>query len=228
MKKQRILLFAFAFLFSLSGSAQQANPFLNDVNGQPLFLKTSYNAEGSPYFQDDYLPATLFLASGKRYDNVAVKINLSEKLVQFRNSKGEETITVDPVSKVVFPAVIQEDGSRQQVTIIGIPGPINGKESDLFVVLDSGTVSLLKKVTITYKDIKPFNQASITRIFQSSNILYLLPVGKEMERVEKKKEFFTSRLSAKSGLVEQYLKDKHPNFRNELDLAALLHFYNKN
>src|SRR5688572_26176775 len=80
----------------------QAQQFLSDVAGRPVYIKVDYFVEGTPYHPDEYYLATLFLKSGKAYTNVPVKFNLMENLVIYKSPGGEELVAESPIDRVEF------------------------------------------------------------------------------------------------------------------------------
>src|SRR5690349_16709815 len=91
-----MLVFSFAHIIanaqSLSRIADQSNPFLSDGNGRPLYMQTTNNSEGSPYFTETYKKATIYLEDGRIAKDVRVKFDLLNNQIQYLNEKGAEMI----------------------------------------------------------------------------------------------------------------------------------------
>lgn len=61
--------------------------------------------EGSPYFSDEFLPATIYLRSGTFIAGIQVKINLENMEVFYRDKSGTEMVIIQPLSKlVIYPS----------------------------------------------------------------------------------------------------------------------------
>ena len=60
------------------GNAQQ---FMEDVLGRPVYQRVEYNVQGSPLYPDQYYKADIFLKSGRVYGDVPVRFNLEQNLV---------------------------------------------------------------------------------------------------------------------------------------------------
>src|SRR5258708_10644891 len=91
-----------AVCLSLSGSlcAQAPFSFMEDGNGRPLFIQSNYIAEGSPYFNDEYIMAQVTALNGAICRNVQIKINLLDHIIQYLGHVGKEMITETPVKEV--------------------------------------------------------------------------------------------------------------------------------
>jgi len=92
----------FLLLFKVGFAQKDVELFKNDAKGRPLYLTVNFATEGSPYFAEDYQPAQLTIMGGAVYNNVKVKLNLLDHLVQYLQPDGREMITEMPVQKIKF------------------------------------------------------------------------------------------------------------------------------
>src|SRR5689334_4962364 len=85
-----------------TGNYNNANELLTDVTGKPIYLKTEYNIEGTPFFPAEYTRATLITSMGKRYNGIKVKFNLMDNLLIMLMDDGKELVTVTPMYRVIY------------------------------------------------------------------------------------------------------------------------------
>lgn len=218
----RALLFLIPAAFFCQLAVAQANPFMKDVNGRPLYLRITYVAEGSPYLEDAYRAADITTSGNKTYSNIMTKVNLMENTVQFLSSDGVEMIATMPVKRIRFygtPAT--ESGNL----VLESDGAINDAGARIYRVLDSGRISLLKHLKVVFRDDRRYNEATVTRVFTQTPVLYAYRDGKEA-RVEKNREFLLQLFADKAKEVDRFISEKDVNLKSEKDLVQIFHFYN--
>ncbi len=201
-------------LFSLSARAQ--NPFLDDANGRPQYLTTSYHSEGSPYFHDEYNTAEITSLAGKVYRDVKVKVNLTTNEILYRTGDGKEMVAILPIKRIKFAAWTLESFGQ----------PINSPNTLVYQVLDSGKCTLLKQVKITYRDDKPFNQASVTRIFKRDESFHVLIVGGMVQKLNPGKDDMLDLLKDKQAQVRTFIESNKLKCRQEEDYRKVIAYYN--
>lgn len=199
-----------------------SNPFLSDVNGRPLYLPTNYNAEGSPYFLDDYRPARIVLADGSVYSDIRVKFNLVERLVQYLDKNGKEMVTDKPVRQLTL--LNPEEGKEY---VLESDGPaLNSNNAVVYQLLDSGAVRLLKKITVTSRDEKPYSSASITRVYDRKEILYYQNSGEHPAKLERNKSFVSGLFKTRQAEIIAFAESNQINFKDEQDLKRIFQLAN--
>lgn len=151
-----------------------SNPFLNDANGRPLYLLSNYIIEGSPYFLDEYRLAQLVAVKETVYNNVKVKINMVERVIQYLGADGKEMITAIPVRKLVFA---DSAGGRNAVVLESFSSALNVPGAAVYQVLDSGSIQLLKKIIINSRDEKKYGNAGTTRVYERKETYYSMAGG---------------------------------------------------
>src|ERR1051325_8435211 len=159
---------AIAFLFHLfftssmeaqsgskfTGNYSNAQQFMEDVLGRPIYLKVDYNVEGSPFFPDEYLRANVYLRYGKIYTGVFVKFNLQENLLLYKQADGTELSAVTPIKQVIFTDTADNWILYNAIFENGFPAIDNHNENTFYQVLDSGKIKLLKYHTVKFTDKK--------------------------------------------------------------------------
>ena len=205
---------------------QSLELFKSDAYGRPLYLTTSFPAEGSPYFSNDYHLAWITAVNGNVYDGIKVKINLQDHLIQYIASDGKEMITDMPVKKIVFRDFPDENGSTGDVLLESFSGALNSPGTAVYEVLDTGKISLLKKITVTYRDDKKYNEASTTRIFERKEVYCSLDTGGQIKKLEKGRAAMLELFNDKKDKVASFIDQHNLNCRTEASFKNIFRYYN--
>ena len=220
----------YALLFSLiySGSgAQSANPFMKDAHGRPLYLRTTYVAEGSPYFYDDYCFAEITLTNGKVYPDVKVKIDLANKSILYMTESGVEMIASTPIRQVKLMSFISDETDYGEAILRGFNSPLNAADGNIYQVLEDGKTKLLKEVIVTYSDTKKYGEANITRVFTKKEIFFaVFENKKELRKVDKNKSSLISMFETKQTEIRNYIENQKLKCKSEQDLIKVFNYYN--
>lgn len=208
--------------------AQSANPFMNDANGRPLFLRSNYLANGSPYLYDEYCLADVTLTNGKVYPDVKVKINLQEKQVLFYADNGVELIVTTPVKKIRFYNIVLNGSAFPERTFQGHLSPMNAADGNIYEVLsEDSSATLLKQTTVSYTDSKGYSDASITRSFKKSeNYFVAFPLqGNGLHKVEKNKTAVAALFGDKNKAISSFIEQRKLKCKSEQDLIEICKYY---
>ena len=209
----------FLLLLHAAFAQQDLELFKNDARGRPLYLTANFATEGSPYFNEDYQPAQLTIMGGAVYNNVRVKVNLLDHLVQYLQSDGREMITEMPVQKIKFL-------NSGNIILQCFGGALNTPGADIYEVLDTGHIQLLKKISVVFRDSKNYNEASTTRIFERKESYYSLTGSGELKKLEKGRVAMLELFRLKKDAVASFIDQGHLNCKSEADYKALFSFYN--
>ena len=206
--------------------AQNQNPFMKDANGMPLYWGSTYRAEGSPYFHNEYNWAEITTANGTVYTDVRVKFNLVERKVQYMADDGTEMLATTEIRSIRFPVLIGEDGSKNSVTLISKTGIINNEDAMIYQVLDSGKISLLRKVDITFRDEKKYSEAVITRHFERKETEFLLLPNGEYKKLEKSRSFISGVMVDKLKEIDSFISSNNLKCKSTKDFQQIVNYYN--
>jgi hypothetical protein len=200
------------------------NAFWNDANGRPLKLNTGFRTEGSPFLYDDYRIADIHAANGQQYKGIKVKLNLAENSILYLSDKNEEMIAEIPIKKIVFNGI----GNSKPVTLISTRPVLNEKGAPVFEVLVDGTAKLLKKLTISYTDTRPYNEASVVRTYIQNNTLYAQTpnAGFQLQKIAKRKTDLLDLFSDKLKQIQSYMESNKLSCRNEKEIILVFEHYN--
>lgn len=201
----------------------QANPFMKDVNGRPLYLRISYVSEGSPYFEDAYRAADITTTGNKTYYGIMTKVNIMENIVQFLSPDGVEMVATLPIKKIRFHASAGDGATGNAV--LESNAALNEPGTRVFQVLDSGKISLLKHLKVGFRDDRRYNEATVTRVFIHTPLFFASSNGREI-RLEKSREFLLQLFADRAKEVDRFISEKALKCKSENDLLQVFHFYN--
>ncbi|MEO5683432.1 MAG: hypothetical protein ABIQ88_12365 [Chitinophagaceae bacterium] len=211
--------------FSSAFCQQDLALFRNDAYGRPLYLLPNFKSEGSPNYSDDYHIAAVTLENGKVYNNLSIKLNLVTHTVQYLED-GKEMVTTAPVKKIMFINLPDEDGFRRNVQLETFTSALNAPDAAVFEVLDTGKIKLVKKITITYRDDRKYNEAATTRIFERKEIYYSVDESAQPKRIEKGKSALLTIFPDNRDKVASFIDQQKLSCRTEADFKRIFSFYN--
>jgi hypothetical protein len=214
--------------FNCETSAQSdtgANPFINDSNGRPLYLKSNYNMEGSPFLFEDYLPASLLSADGKYYSNIMVKVNLVDKEIYYRLPDGKEMVSTTPVRQITFYAPSTYP-SLDSIVLSGLNSAVNAKGTVIYIICVEGKLKLLKKIGIDYKDSQEYGNTNTTRVFTRKESFEYIKGNNPVKRLPKGQDAITELMNDRNKEVSQFITTQQLDFKKEADIIRLFQFYN--
>lgn len=209
-----------------TGAANSSNELLTDVLGRPVYLKVTYNMEGSPFYPTEYTKADIYIKSGKVYPSIATRFNMEENTLLLKLDDGNELVVTTPVPRIVF----RDTGLNGQMLGVvfenGFPAADKQTTSTYYQVVDSGKIKLLRYYSVTYLDKKEYGQASITRIYDMKETWYMFLPDKTMHKLEKGKEAFLALIPDRKEDVRQYIDQKGYKCKKEEEWKDVLRYYN--
>lgn len=209
-------------------NASGGNTFANDINGRPMYLKTEYIADGSPYLYEDYCMAEVTTMNGKVYSNVKTKINLQEKLLLYVLDNGTEMIMTSPVKRIRFYNYVSNGIAYPERTFRGHLTALNAEGAAIYEVLaEDSAATLLKQITVTYNDSKGYGEASITRTFKKAEHYFaaIPSQNKELRKVEKNKAALIALFGSKAASISTFIEQKKLKCKSDGDLTEVFHYY---
>ena len=204
-----------------------ANPFINDSNGRPLYMKSNYNTEGSPFLFEDYLPASLISLDGKYYSNIMVKVNLVDREIYYRLPDGKEMVSTTPVKQITFNIAPSAYPRLDSTIITGINSAVNVKGAAIGMVCSDGKLKLVRKIIITYKDVQEYGNTNITRTFTRKEYFEYIRGDHSGEKLPKSPDAIVMLMNDRKQDIQQLLILEKLDLRNDNDIIRLFQFYNK-
>lgn len=141
---------------------------VTDGNGKSVNMGIDMENYGSPFYDNDFLPADITLTSGQRYENVQVKINLLSNEVIFKADDGKELAILPSIESVL----VKKNGT----TILFEFGyPIFEKQNakTIYQVLSKGEVNVLKYYFVQVTEAKPYSSATMLRTIEKFPKLFI-------------------------------------------------------
>ncbi len=233
MKKSSILMLIF-FAFGATACAQSAGNMysdgnlgrlvaISDINGQP-FVNKFPDVSGSP-FVTGFKPSNILLYGGKGFANVLSRINFYDQTVSFIAANGAEVVTSPGYIRELNYTDTSIMGPVKHVYRTSFPPADSLTTTQFYEVLADGRCTLLKAIVKTISETRNALTASVSRDFETIETLYLYQNG-TMTRVKKDKDFFLPKMADKKEEMATFLKSHKINFRDPLQLAELLKYYN--
>jgi len=204
--------------------SQDVALFQNNAYGRPLYLTSNRAIEGSPYFSDDYQLAQVTAMNGTVYNNIKIKLNIAENIVQYQTTDGKEMIAGMPLKRILFGNSDKVDPAN--TVLESIEGPINKEGAVIYQVLDSGKISLLKKIAISYRDDQKYGEATVTRIYDRKEFYYFQKQNEKEQKLEKGKAAVLALFEDKKDKILAFVDHYHLDFKTEASYQSIFNFYN--
>lgn len=208
------------YFTSVGQGKLSSDRFLTRITNNQLLEGTKkYDAEGSPYLQDDFIMGEIFANDGKA-PRIMLRYNIYEDHMEFQ--QGETFYALKPEKSV--------DKVRLGVQVFVVEEyPYKGKSKVGYLQrLDSGKVILLAKKGI---DLSEAQQPSAMKYtitpakFSRTADIYYYRIGNEIMKVESVKKIIAS-LPDHQEEVSKFVKENSVSVKDEGELTKLFKFYN--
>lgn len=196
------------------------------VGGEP-FVNAKFVSlvEGTPYFKNDWMRASVIMPLGKEYKDVEVKLNLFDQQLHYKGEKDAELVATTPIKSVII--YDPSNGSKYQFvhsSFILVTTDQPAKRG-WFQLLDSGKASLYKTFTKEISENRPYGSATVEQKMRTTET-YLVYYNNAFLEIKKIKEA-PKVLANKEKELEEYLSKKDDK-KTSLDerMRALINYYN--
>ena len=213
-------------LFFLQCLWAQDNPFMNDANGRPLYRQTNYRVEGTPYYHDGYTIAEITSLYGKVYPPVNVKFNIQTNEVLYMADDGTEMVATMPIRRIRLIGFMSPEGARDRILESFSEQPLNATNAPVYEKIDTGRITVLKQIKITYIDNKEFNQSTVVRNFKRKETWHLLSANGVVKNFETGKEAMLATLTDKPKEITAYIDKEKLKCRSVEDCRKVIRYYN--
>ncbi len=231
-KPSIVSLLIFSAVFSVNSLKAQRSTsmpneiYLSDVAAKPIYLKTEYEIQGSPFFPEEYIKTSLLLKSGRMFSGINSRMILYDNSLVVLTDDGIEQRLTGSISRVIYDLVITDNKPRKVIFQKGFPAIDKHDSTTYYEVLDSGKLMLLKHYKVTYSDKRGYGEASYTRVFEKKITYYILQSGNIIRQLGKGEEEFLSILPGKKVELEKYIDDKNIKCKKEEEWIELVSYYN--
>jgi hypothetical protein len=200
---------------------------LEDLNGHSLLKKYDPDITGSPFINDDWVPAKITLVKGKEIGSLPVKLNIESNELYFLDSTGKEMIAMEGLVKKVDCISYYSKDSIRYVFKSGYPGIDKQNENYYYQVFTEGKIELLAKRFKYIRTTKDEISGEISKDFvEGSVVLYVYAYG-IMQVFHPTKNFIASLWEEdKEQTINKFIETNKINFRKTTDLIRVFNYYN--
>jgi hypothetical protein len=205
-----------------SGNVSVPN-ILYAISGQ-AYVNTKFVSlvEGSPFFNEEWMTATLISNDGKEYKNVSAKLDLIDGDVHYMKD-GSEFLATTPLKEVILTDTNGEN--YRFIHSSAMPKTTNPLATGWYLWLHTGSVSLYKAFAKTLSEIKPYNSATTEQRISTTE-KYLILYNNVFLEVKKLKDAPVV-LANKKTELEEFLKNKDDKKATIDDrFTAFIEYYN--
>jgi hypothetical protein len=194
-----------------------------DGNGKMVNLGTDMENYGSPFFDPEFLPANIVLASGQRYEKVLIKINLLTNEVIYKTPEGKELAVLPAIKNV-------ELNKNGQLLFFEYGFPVFDKQNHktIYQVLAKGEVSLLKYFFIQVTEAKPYSSATMLRTIEHFPKLFLYDQSMSLKKAPKSNEELLSIYKEDAARLQSILQKDNLKIKKEEDFIKCITRFNEN
>jgi hypothetical protein len=219
MKK---ILLSFFVLTCFSASAQPQT-YRDRLTGLVHIINPNLDIEGTPFLNDDWVPATIKTTLDKYFYGISVKFNIHQnKFLYISND------TIYEFATDIASFELQTDKSDTTKKVLykkGFSYPNRLNSTDYVQVLAEGKISFIKQFTKTIQEYQEYSKPTTLKKFVDNTAYYFVANGVTSTNKPSKK-VLEELTNDKWEQVNTYLKSNNLNPKNEKDFAALLKYYN--
>jgi hypothetical protein len=177
---------------------------------------------GTPYFVNEWLPATIILFDGKQFDNVMTKIDLMDHSFIYKENGVEYT-----AESRVREVILKDSVNKKKYHFIHdatFPNPVQKGDNGWYLLLVGGNVSAYKYITKKVEESRQYSSAIIDRNIENSEKYFishkniLIPV--------KKLRDITDILRDRQDELNTYIRKQGLNRVSNDSLEKLISYYN--
>ena len=208
--------------FSLKDIGQSVL-MVTDGNGKMVNMGVDMENYGTPFFDTEFLPASIVLVSGQRYENVLVKINLLSNEVIYKTPEGKELAVLPPIKQVE----LNKNGNLLFFEY-GFPVYEKQNQKTIYQVLAKGKVSLLKYFFVQVTEAKPYSSATMLRTIEQFPRLFLYDQSMSLKKAPKSNEDLLSLYKADATKLQSILQKNNLKIKKEEDFIKCIATLNEN
>jgi hypothetical protein len=193
---------------------------LQALNGAPLTPDKVLELQGSYFFNDEFLPATLVDASGKEYKDKKIKFNLKSNIIYYTDWDGKLMQATSDIRKVII-------SEPDKTTVFENLFPsIDGLDAGTYYkVIISGSAKLLLSTQFSEVEYKEFNSAVTTKRVDKVYQLYGAANG-SIKKLTKGEAEILELLKDKSSELAAFIKQNSLKCRKQSDYETVFNYYN--
>ncbi len=204
-------------------NANSANSFLYNLkNGQLLdvFNPDIYaGVEGSPYFSNIWLNASIELENNMKFDSVLIKLNLYENKILFKDDDGRERMVAIKAKKIEI-----KDKSSQWNNVVFVSGYGEDKDAFFQALTEEGKkIRLFKRLNVIITETKVFNGPNQKK-FELKEWFHIFSNGKPYQESKNCSSLWAA--FGNDDKVKTFVATNDIRCNKEKDLKKLVDYYN--
>lgn len=172
----QVMVFAQTTNTSNEESEKNMNVLLVTPNSSP-FLPAMYSSitNGSAFYKDEFLPATIYLGGNRTAKSAFVRLDLVDNSIHYLNDKKEEFIVTQPVEKLIF----ENPDNAKEVFVAGNSLPTDNAtyKNKWFLVMQQNDLTVYKLCTKKIFEYKPFNSGSLEKTIETFEKYFIIKDG---------------------------------------------------
>ena len=208
--------------FSLKDIGQSVL-MVTDGNGKMVNMGVDMENYGTPFFDTEFLPASIVLVSGQRYENVLVKINLLSNEVIYKTPEGKELAVLPPIKQVEL-----NKNGKLLFFEYGFPVYEKQNQKTIYQVLAKGKISLIKYFFVQVTEAKPYSSATMLRTIEQFPKLFLYDQSLSLKKAPKSNEDLLSLYKDDATKIQGILQKNNLKIKKEEDFVKCISTLNEN
>lgn len=208
--------------FSLKDIGQSVL-MVTDGNGKMVNMGVDMENYGTPFFDTEFLPASIVLVSGQRYENVLVKINLLSNEVIYKTPEGKELAVLPPIKQVEL-----NKNGKLLFFEYGFPVYEKQNQKTIYQVLAKGKISLIKYFFVQVTEAKPYSSATMLRTIEQFPKLFLYDQSMSLKKAPKSNEDLLSLYKEDATKIQGILQKNNLKIKKEEDFVKCISTLNEN
>lgn len=208
--------------FSLKDIGQSVL-MVTDGNGKMVNMGVDMENYGTPFFDTEFLPASIVLVSGQRYENVLVKINLLSNEVIYKTPEGKELAVLPPIKQVEL-----NKNGKLLFFEYGFPVYEKQNQKTIYQVLAKGKISLIKYFFVQVTEAKPYSSATMLRTIEQFPKLFLYDQSMSLKKAPKSNEDLLSLYKEDATKIQGILQKNNLKIKKEEDFIKCISTLNEN
>lgn len=193
------------------------------VGGEPVSnVKYIRVVAGTPYFNEAWMKGSLDLSDGHGYENLWLKIDLTDNTLLYLDADGKEMIATSVIKNVtLIDSVTGKKYNFVYADFIMNTGKI---KPGWYQLIASGKASVYKHYAKIINETKPYGSATYEQSIVTASNYFLLTdsVFSEIKRFKA----LAGMLKNKKDELNQYISNTNLSGKTDADYAELVLYYN--
>jgi len=197
-----------------------------DLNGHSLLKEYDPQITGSPFINDDWVPARVTLSRGKEIGPLPVKLNIESNELYFLDSTNKEMIAADGLIKRIDCVDYYSKDSIKYIFKSGYPAIDGQNENYFYQVFSEGRIEFIaRKFKYIRVEKNELTGDVSKRFIDGGVVLYVYAYG-IMQPFKPNKNFVASLWEEdKQQEMNNFITTNKISFKSIPDLVKLFNYY---